>query len=368
MGLSSSATDLVGPKPPAPVRAVSLAVRAYLREHTPDALVVGVSGGADSLALAVTALDLAARQGVPVSPITVDHGIRAESAGEAAGVVQLLRDLGAERARVVRPEPSGEWTGPEGEARDRRHRSLRQAALELQAETGADTVDILLGHTLDDQAETVLLRLARGSGARSLGAMARRTQLAPGLFLGRPLLDLRRADTVACCQSLGLEPVEDPTNRVDSHWRTAADEPLRRAAVRAWALPALERALGQDVAPALARTARQLQDDEQALTELADAQVARLQTRSADGHRLIPVAPTRALPAAIRRRLYRQLALECGAVAGELASVHLENVDRLVTNWHGQGPTWLPGAVRVRRRGSGLEFAPSTLWANEDAQ
>src|SRR5699024_10892879 len=138
---------------------------------------------------------------------------------------------------------------PEAAARTARYAALADAA--------QDAAAVLLGHTIDDQAETVLLGLGRGSGARSLAGMP----AAAGLWR-RPFLGLRRSDTEACCTALGLGWAEDPTNAPDGPWRRADGGPLRRAAVRHHVLPALEDALGPGVAEALARTAQRLRDDE----------------------------------------------------------------------------------------------------------
>lgn len=352
------------------MRTVSLAVKRYLERFRPEGLVVAVSGGADSLALAAATIDLAYRKGIPLLTVTVDHQVRPEAAVEAAGVAKMLRSLGAPKAEV-RTIGAGEVgarsTGPEGSARQGRYRELRGAAHLFAKEHGLGSVDVLLGHTLDDQAETVLLRLARGSGARSLSGMRIRSE-APQTELGhvkvwqgRPLLGLRRKDTEGFCEALSLEAVHDPTNLLSSTWRTAGGEPLRRSAVRAIALPALAESLGQDPGPALARTAALLQDDDDALEHYA-AQLQRtasltLSAPLENEEAAVWVVTVAAAPAAVRRRLWRQLALAVGAEGGDLRALHLEEIDRLVTDWRGQGPIPLPGRVSVRRSGGSVHFA-----------
>ena len=158
----------MGANPRGPLRACSLAVRSSLTSFideagAPPALVVGLSGGADSLALALTTIDVAARAGIPVITVTVDHGLREGSAEEARRVADLAASLGA-RAVVETVTVDGPG-GPEGAARDARRAALRAVGVREGA-------PILLGHTMDDQAETVLLRLARGSGPSSLRAIA----------------------------------------------------------------------------------------------------------------------------------------------------------------------------------------------------
>jgi tRNA(Ile)-lysidine synthase len=197
----------------------------------------------------------------------------------------------------------------------------------------------LLGHTLDDQAESVLLGLARGSGARSLAGMADRS----GRYL-RPLLGVQRAQTVAACAALGLRPWEDPQN---------SDPAYARVRVRHRVLPALEAELGPGVAQALARTARQLRADADVLDGLAAAAARQL----ADGQPGLPADGLAVLAAAIRGRVLRSAALAAGAPAGALGERHVSELDALVTDWHGQRWVDLPGGVRCQRRCGRLLFA-----------
>jgi tRNA(Ile)-lysidine synthase len=191
--------------------------------------------------------------------------------------------------------------------------------------------DVLLGHTRDDQAEQVLLGLARGSGARSLAGMPPRR----GRY-ARPFLDLPRATTQRACAALGLVPWQDPAN----------DDPrFARARARHDALPALERALGPGVAEALARTAAQLRADADLLDELAEAAFAEA---GLDAKRLA------ALPAALRTRVLLRAARRAGA--RDLTAGHIGAIDALLTDWHGQGPVDLPGGLVVTRRCDTLDF------------
>ncbi len=366
------ASTLVGKKPAGAVRTVSLAVKSYLDEFGPEAVVVGVSGGADSLALAVATIDLATRKSIPTLAVVIDHGLRPESRQEAQGVANLLQRLGADQVVIAAPakmrpcpdlcRPEGqvaEGQGPEGEARVRRHRELRSQAEAFARRCGTDGADLLLGHTMDDQAETVLLGLSRGSGLRSLRGMARRTPVGQtALNVGRPLLWIRRADTEAFCQHLGLPIVQDPTNKPGSQWRTHSGETLRRAAVRAWALPELARSLGQDPVPALARTAKHMREDNEALDYMAEQwlQDADAHIGIISGGQTVAVGGLVDVPAAVRRRIWRALALSAGALPGELMDRHLRDVDRLAVDWRGRGPVQLPGGVQVARRGPRLHF------------
>lgn len=319
------ASTLVGGTPSRAQRPVSLAVKHYVDRYQPTALVIGVSGGADSLALATAALALANR---PMTyAVTVDHGVREGSGEEALRVATLLEELGADQAEVRQVVVAG----GEGSAREARLTALREFAEGLSAANP----DILLGHTMDDQAETVLLSLARGASTRALGAIRER-RLEDGVYFGRPLLGVRRADTEAFCQSVGLPVVDDPSNYVDGPWQGADGFPLRRAAVREGALPALNQALRQDVVPALARIAQQAASDEDALMEMLPQTISEL----------------RGLPKALRTRGLREAAVQAGA--RQLSSSQIEQMDGLLVDWRGQGPVHLSGGVRAWRDEAGV--------------
>ncbi|WP_187271906.1 tRNA lysidine(34) synthetase TilS [Aeromicrobium terrae] len=299
------------------------AVLAALTDLEPGARVeVALSGGADSLALAACLAFLAPREGWLAGAVVVDHALQDGSAVVAEKAAAQARELGLE-AEVVRVDV-GTDGGPEAAARDARYGVLRTR----QAEA------VLLGHTLDDQAETVLLGLGRGSGPRSLAGMPERDGL-----VRRPFLGLRRADTERICTASGLTWWTDPHN---------TDPSFRRSRLRHEALPLLEDVLGGGVAEALARTAEQLRQD----TDLLDALAADV----AEPHDVETLA---ALPPALRSRVLRRLALDAGADASELAAVHLRELDRLITDWHGQQRVELPGRVSAARVDGALRFATS---------
>ncbi len=356
--MCADASSLVGANPRGSLRACSLAVRACLTSFideagAPPALVVGLSGGADSLALALTTIDVAARAGIPVITVTVDHGLREGSAEEARRVADLAASLGA-RAVVETVTVDGPG-GPEGAARDARRAALRAVGVREGA-------PILLGHTMDDQAETVLLRLARGSGPSSLRAIAPLSREADGVTWLRPLLTLRRSDTEGACAQAGLAPVHDPTNDVDGPWRAADGSPLRRSALRHEAMPALASALGVDPVPALARTAALCAEDDDALSDrarelTAAARVAAARVAAArvaddtdpgdgGGPVALAVASLCGAPRAVRTRALREGAQAAGIRA--LSSTHVDAIDDLVVAWRGQGPIHLPGGLAFR--------------------
>lgn len=298
-------------------------------------LLVACSGGADSLALAAATAFVAPRLGLRVAGAVVDHGLQvgsAQVAGTAAGQVgRMLREHGLpETVEVARVQVPQTAAGPEADARRARYAALADVAGRLGA--GA----VLLGHTLDDQAEQVLLGLARGSGARSLAGMRpARTWGDPPVLLGRPFLGLTRVQTVQACAELGLEPWADPHNTDPRYTRVRARQ----------ALADLETDLGPGLAAGLARTADLLHDDADALDEVSAAAYLDL------GEPPWEVGRLAGLPRAVRTRLWRRLALAAGSPGTDLTSEHLLAVDTLVTAWRGQGPLHLPGGVRARREG-----------------
>jgi len=314
------------------VAVVRVAVRADLRavaaDHPGGLVLVACSGGADSLALAAAVAVEAPGLGLAAGAVTVDHGLHAVSAAVARDVEDALRTRLRLDPVVVATVRVGRTGGPEGAAREARYAALAEAADRLGA------CAVLLGHTLEDQAETVLLGLGRGSGTRSLAGMP-----AVRGRLRRPLLGVDRAVVRAAVQGPVL--FEDPTN---------ADPRLARARVRHDALPALERALGPGTARALARSARAARDDADALDALAaDLDVFTTGATDEPGGRSAAVADLLAPPAALRRRLLRAAALAVGCPAGSLTSAHVDAVDALLLDWHGQGAVHLPGGATAQR-------------------
>lgn len=295
-------------------------VRSALSDLGPGSrIVVAVSGGADSLALAAVTAFVADREAYELSAVIVDHQLQPGSAGVAARAAEQLAGLGV-RTDVVTVEV-GTAGGPEASARRARYEALTR--------TGGDA--ILLAHTLDDQAETVLLGLGRGSGPRSIAGMSP----VDGV-LRRPFLTLRRAETEHICRAYGLEWWTDPHN---------SDPAYRRARLRAEVMPLLEDVLGGGVAEALARTADQVRSDSAYLDDIAAAVESPLR-----------VATLRELPPALRSRVLRRAALEAGADASALTASHVIELDRLVTDWHGQVRIELPGGVACVREGDSLSY------------
>lgn len=289
------------------------------------------SGGADSLALLSATVFEARSLGLRVLGVTVDHGLQPGSSDQAARVVDQMALLGVDETLSAKVRVEARGLGPEAAARQARLAVLEEVA----ANRGA--VVVLLGHTRDDQAETVLLGLARGSGARSLAGM----RPAYDVF-ARPLLGLSRLDTATACQVEGIEVWKDPHNE---------DPGYARVRVRHRVLPVLEAELGPGIAQALARTAEGLREDVEFLDDLADRALAEL------AHPL-SVAALAELPDAVRRRVLRRAALRAGARDAELFREHVLAIDSLVIAWRGQKWIDLPGHVRAVRRGAELVFEP----------
>ncbi|MGO1629471.1 MAG: tRNA lysidine(34) synthetase TilS [Microbacterium sp.] len=316
------------------IAACRLAVRESFRTFSDSGatVLVALSGGADSLALAAAAAHEAQKLGLQIATVTVDHGLQAASDEVAERAADQARALKIPDARIARVEVGSDG-GPEAAARDARYGAIARVA----SETGA--VAVLLGHTLDDQAETVLLALARGAGAGSLQGMAPRRVDERGLAWVRPLLALRRDDTRAFCAASGIEPWHDPHN---------ADDRFLRVRVRERVLPTLETELGPGIAEALARTAEQLREDNEAFADMIDETIEDI-VEHAEAGIAISAAALEANPPAIRNRIIRLVAQsEFGA---SLTRRQTLEIARLVTDWHGQGPIDLPGFTAERRSG-----------------
>ncbi len=299
------------------------AVRPFLENLTAgDCALVAVSGGTDSLALAYALIKEAPDLAINLIAVTVDHQLQSGSADQAAKVQVELKAMGYQEV-IIEKVSVKEKSGLEADAR-----TARYAALDAIAHTYGAT-QVFLGHTRDDQAETVLLGLARGSGTRSLAGMA----VVNGKY-ARPFLQLTREQTVKACQEAKLNPWSDPHNE---------NAKFSRVRVRNSVLPIMESEIGPGIAAALARSAAILRDDADALDEMAQAVISRVDLKDLD------CAALAELPRAIRSRILRAAIYAAGAPSGSLSADHLSAVESLVTSWHGQGEVSLPGGVKVAR-------------------
>lgn len=311
---------------PAALQVVQAVQQVFAAPDDPTReIVVACSGGADSMSLACAVGHLAGKSAdrtPSVRAAIVDHGLQPGSAQVAAAVAARLEGIGmpaqVRRVEVLTDSPDG----MEAAARDARYQALREMA-------GPHAV-VLLGHTLDDQAETVLLGLARGSGTRSLAGMPPRFGTAPQFR--RPLLGLRRTTTAKACREWGIEVWDDPQN---------AQPEFARVRVRQRVMPMLEAELGPRFAEALARTAILARQDGDALDDCAEALIP----ASGEG---LEVTMLVGLPEAVASRVLRGWLVRAGADQPGFA--HVRSVQALVDRWHGQRGVDLPGGVRVRRK------------------
>ncbi|MCT1451266.1 tRNA lysidine(34) synthetase TilS [Corynebacterium sp. p3-SID1194] len=287
-----------------------LACRRAVRPFTSPAL-IGLSGGPDSLALVAAA----AAEGKDVRALVVDHGLQPGSADVAARAAAQAAELGVP-ADIVRVSVDA----APGESVEAAARTARYAALSVAASD--DSRDIWVAHTLDDQAETLLLGALRGNPA----GMAPISALDTGPRLVRPFLSVRRADTVGACEELGLDPWHDPMN----------DDPAyRRVAVRTSVIPELSDLIGGDAVPALARAAERVAADQALLESLTDLSPTN------------ECAVLAANPAPVRQRRILAWLREHGQQT--IGGAQLADIERLCTDWHGQGPVTIGGGHSVAR-------------------
>ena len=293
---------------------------AYLEAG--DSVLVAVSGGADSLVLAYAVLKESAANAIRTVAVTVDHQLQMNSAEQAEKVSYQLRKMGFENVYIKKVVVSTE-PGIEAGARSARYQAISEVAEQEKI------TKVFLGHTRDDQAETVLLGLARGSGTRSLSGMA----VENDLFI-RPLLAITREQTEKACREVDLEFWNDPHN---------LNTEFSRVKVRLNVLPVMEKNLGPGISAALARSASLLRDDADALDAMAAEAAASMNLHDLDCEKLS------ALPRAIRTRILRSAIYASGAPSGSISADHVASAEALVTSWHGQGALSLPGGVKVER-------------------
>jgi tRNA(Ile)-lysidine synthase len=306
-----------------PLYQIRLAVRAELSDlNAGDTVLVAVSGGADSSALAAGLLAEAKDKAIRPIAVIIDHALQPNSADVAMNTKAELAKAGYTNVEIKRIKVEV-TDGMEASARRARYAALNEIAESTSA------VAIFLGHTKDDQAETVLLGLARGSGTRSLSGMAERIDK-----YRRPLLTITRSQTEAACKEVGIKYWNDPHNQSMEY---------ARVRVREKVLPLMEAEIGPGIADALTRSAKILRDDADALDQWAEEVLDEIDPIEID------IETLASLPRAIRSRVIRKAIYLAGAPSGSLSAEHLEPVEALVTAWKGQGPVSLPGGVTVAR-------------------
>ncbi len=316
-----------------PLYQIRLAVRSELEDIAAgDSVLVAASGGADSSALAAALLLECTTKSIKVIALIIDHGLQKNSADVTHETKKTLTRIGYENIEIRRV--TVEITdGLEASARRARYQALSDVA------NSHNAVAVFLGHTKDDQAETVLLGLSRGSGSRSLSGMAARVDR-----YRRPLLSITRAQTEAACEEAGIKFWQDPHNQ---------SMEFTRVRVREVVLPTMEREIGPGISDALARSAKLLRDDADALDHLSDEIFSKLDPASLD------ISKLESQPRAIRTRILRRAIYLAGAPQGSLSAEHIEPVEALITAWKGQGPISLPGGVTVARISGRLSLSKS---------
>ena len=317
-----------------PLYQIRLAVRSELEDIAAgDRVLVAASGGADSSALAAALLLECRSKSIKVIALIIDHGLQKNSADVTHETKRTLTKIGYENIEIRRV--TVEITdGLEASARRARYQALSDVA------NSHNAVAIFLGHTRDDQAETVLLGLSRGSGSRSLSGMAARVDR-----YRRPLLAITRAQTEAACEEAGIKFWQDPHNQ---------SMEFTRVRVREVVLPTMEKEIGPGISDALARSAKLLRDDADALDSLSDEIFSGLEPAS------LEISKLESQPRAIRTRILRRAIYLAGAPQGSLSAEHIEPVEALITAWKGQGAISLPGGVTVARISGRLSLSKSS--------
>ena len=301
-----------------------------------DYVLVGCSGGADSLALAWTTLVVGKRLELKTGVIIVDHQLFPESNSVALNAKKQCEDLGIEEVIIKKVNVEQTHEGLEAAARIARYEAFENVLQETNAQV------ILLAHTQDDQAETVLMRLTRGSGAKSLSGMAQ----VSGKYL-RPFLHLRKKLVHDSLDLIGLKAWQDPAN---------TDHQFLRVKVRLELMPKIIEVLGESAISSLDKTSQLLRLDNQALEDLAQQFFESQKDVKTNG---LEISELEKLPEAIRTRVLRICAIASGVHPGPFSFEHIEAIDALVKNWHGQGNVDLPGFIQATRVNGSLRFVAS---------
>ena len=302
---------------------IRAAVRPYLDQlEAGDTFLVAVSGGADSLALANALLLESKTLALRSSAITIDHQMQENSGSQAKIVSDQLKEMGYDDVYIKKVVVATD-SNVESNARDVRYQEIHRYSQETKAKA------IFLGHTFNDQAETVLLGLARGSGTRSLSGMAIRNE-----NYIRPLLSITREETERACREASLEFWSDPHN---------FDSEFTRVRVRREIIPFLEKNLDPGISRALVRTASLARDDADALEAWAEREASQMDLADLDCSYLA------SLPRAITTRILRIAATAAGTTPGSLTFEQITAMSALICAWKGQGPLSLSGGVKVER-------------------
>ena len=309
------------------------AVNNLLKDFEPaDNILVACSGGADSLALAWTSQVVTKRIGLNLIAVIIDHQLIKESTQVAQDAKKKCEDFGIEKVVIKQIEVKDDKDGLEAAARKARYEAFEESVNEFNAKA------VLLAHTQDDQAETMLMRLTRGSGAKSLSAMKE----VSGKYL-RPFLHIRKQVLVDALEKENISYWQDPAN---------TNYKFLRAKVRHELMPKLIEVLGESAIDSLDRTSGLLKEDNEALESIALESYEKL-------NKELKVQELEKLPTAIRKRVIKIAALNSGVTPGPFSFEHIEAIDALVTNWRGQGNVDLPGFIQASRVDQTIRFISS---------
>jgi tRNA(Ile)-lysidine synthase len=290
-------------------------------------VLVACSGGGDSIALAAATAFEAPRMGLAAGAVIVDHQLQAASAEVALKARQTCEELGLSPVLIEKVNVELSGSGMEAAARDARYQAFEKVRISQAAEL------VLLGHNLEDQAETVLLGLARGSG---LSALAGMDAFDPARAIARPLLGLTRDSLRQACLDQGLEFWDDPHNEDAQYLRVRARK----------LLAVIEAELGPGIAKSLSRTANQVAEVDEVLTAMAADLVGAAKQSGTAQSVSYSIAVLENQPTAVRTKALHMIATRAGAKA--ISSVQIEAIDALITNWHGQKSAALSG-ITVER-------------------
>lgn len=308
------------------------AVSNLLKDFEPaDLILVGCSGGADSIALAWSASVVCKRLNLNLGVVIVDHQLIAESNQVAENTKKQCAEFGINQIIVKKIKVVLENEGLEAAARKARYKAFEEVIKDTNAKA------LMLAHTQDDQAETMLMRLTRGSGAKSLSAMSE----VSGKYL-RPFLHVRKFEIKDALEKEDIKYWNDPAN---------SNSDFLRVKVRNELIPKLIEVLGDSVVEALDRTSMLLKNDNDILDQIA--------LNHYQENRQLLISKLEDLPSAIRTRVIKLAALDAGVNPGPFSFEHIEAIDALVTNWHGQSHIDLPGFVQASRVNETIRFNSS---------
>ena len=309
------------------VNQLRLAMKRFLSAHSSagDRIILAVSGGPDSIAMVAICAQLQTEFSLDFYPVTINHQLQTESKDWALQTIEVCKNLGLPNATAIDVEvDENSGNGLEAAAREARYNALRAQAKIVGARA------IMLAHTMDDQAETVLMRIARGSSTRSLSGMA---HISGDLW--RPLLDLDRKTLHEALSAFNLPAISDPHN---------FNRQFTRVKIRLDVIPKLVEALGQNVVAGLARTARMARLDTEALETIA----ASVYSKCIIENELL-IGELINHPLAVQSRIVHHWLVNKGVSPTNLSSDHIFAICRMAKDPQVKGPIKITGGVEVQK-------------------